>query len=383
MKNHIHVQIALVGGQPTPVYQGIVHMQPDQVILVCSQETINVADDIRSQLPSYTDDDVMTYVLSDTDLGEMYKIAETIENVLPNDISISLNVTGGMKLWSIIFNQVICQKRKDCHSFFIGQDGTFFDLSNKTSKGKVAFGMDTQFRILGHHLDEYMLYSDYTSADFEVLDQVLKIALSHTKGKYFTNVTAIFLEKYKDTFGNVSLEKDFEVSYSLNKLAWHASSKKFECTLGNLYTVFTSEHVERIVLNTGWFELYVARYIAQIYDSKDIRMNCVFRSMGNIPKNEIDIIVNTGSKLIFVECKTQIFNITDVDKFRSAVRNYGGLGSKPLFVTYYLMKPEGLEKCKEHRISTFFMNNPAYTTEDSKTKSLSEVFKKMNQTWNV
>jgi hypothetical protein len=70
-------------------------------------------------------------------------------------------------------------------------------------------------------------------------------------------------------------------------------------------------------------------------------------------KNEVDIIVDAGTKLLFVECKTQVKNSTDVDKFASVVRTYGGLGSKALFVTYSPMVPEALEKCVEKGIAVF------------------------------
>lgn len=383
MKNRTHVQIALVGGQPTPVYQGIVHMQPDQVVLICSGETKKVAKDIRSQLRSYDEKDVMIYSVSDTDLSVMYQTIEGIEQALPKGITISLNITSGMKLWSVIFNNVFRRKRRSCHTFCIGQDGTFFDLKEKVTKGKVDFDMDVQFRILGHQLDEYIPLSNYTPADFDVLDRVSALGFSGQKHYYLFKVTEAFLEEYRAAYGNTDLTQDFEVEYTQNRLIWIASERKFECKLGYQTYTFSSEHVEHIVLNTGWFELYVARLISQIYDAKDIRMNCIFRNMRNLPKNEIDIIVNTGSKLIFVECKTQIFNTTDVDKFRSAVRNYGGLGSKPLFVTNSQMKPEGLEKCNDHRITTFYLDNPAYTNQQDKVDALEKVFKEMNKTWNV
>ena len=67
--------------------------------------------------------------------------------------------------------------------------------------------------------------------------------------------------------------------------------------------------------------------------AKEIIMNANFPYKNNNPKNEIDIIVNTGNRLLFVECKTQINDITDIDKFRTAVKNYGGMGCKALFIT--------------------------------------------------
>lgn len=381
-RQRIHVQIALVGGQPTPVYQGIVHLNPDQVVLICSEQTQNVAEIIRGQLP-YAEKDMMVYTVSDNDIEAMYQTSESIAQALPKGISISLNISSGMKLWSVIFNNVFRRYRRSCRTFFIGQNGTFFDLKEKLTKGKVEFDMDAQFRILGHQLDEYMPLTSYTSADFAVLNQVQSLGFNQNTHRHLFAVTALFLEEYRNRFGNILLKNDFEVTERLNRLVWKAEEHTFECQLGSRNYTFASEHVEHIVLNTGWFELFVARMIAKKYGSENVRLNCIFRNVKLLPKNEIDIIVNTGSKLIFVECKTQIHNTTDVDKFRSAVRNYGGLGSKPLFVTNWEMKPEGLEKCRDLRIDTFYLENPDLPSHQERVDALGKVLEGLDKTWNV
>ena len=82
-------------------------------------------------------------------------------------------------------------------------------------------------------------------------------------------------------------------------------------------------------------------------------MNCRFSFKQNLDKNETDIIVNTGTKLLFVECKTQIKKTTDIDKFRSVVKTYGGMGSKGLFVTEAKMDDVARAKCMENAILSF------------------------------
>ena len=72
--------------------------------------------------------------------------------------------------------------------------------------------------------------------------------------------------------------------------------------------------------------------------------------------NEIDIIVNAGEKLLFVECKTQIHDGTDIDKFGNAVKSYGGLASKRIFITDTNMKPIAQEKCSQAKIPYYSMS---------------------------
>lgn len=383
-KRRRHIQIALVGGQPTPVYQGIIHLKPDQIVLICSSTSHEVADGIKSQLPSYADKDVLIYEISDLSIEEMTHQIEQIESLLPKGITLSLNVSSGMKLWSIFFTNIFKRKRRSCHTFFIGQNGTFFDLKEKTSGEKVNFDMEAQFKILGHTMDSYTPFADYTPEDFAVMDQCMAWGLSESMHEPFFKLSQFFVDNYKKIHKNNDYTNPF-YSFIPNtnyKLDWNPSTHTFTLTHEDEVQELTSPHAANIVLNTGWFELYVAKFISMIYPTDQIRLNCVFKNKRHNVKNEVDIIVNTGNKLIFVECKTQVYKAIDVDKFRSVVHNYGGLGSKHLFVTCWKMQPEAKEKCKDHGITTFYFQNGEYHNDQDKAKALAAVLDKLNKTWN-
>lgn len=382
-KRH-HLQIALVGASPTPVYQGILHLKPNQVILVCSESTKEVAENIRSQLPMYEDKDVLRFEMSDNDLEKMYLTAELIEQSIPKGITVSMNITGGMKLWSVIFNNVFRRRRRSCRIFCIGQNGTFFDLKEKATKGKVDFDMDAQFKLLGHTLHEYTSLSDYTSEDFDVLNRIQSWGFSERYHYPLFKLTQDFAEQYKQAFEDNSYTNDFCIRDKYhNTMSWKAATHTFEVVLMKNAQTFSSPHAEHIVLNTGWFELYTARLIGKKYGAENIRLNCIFRNTRKLPKNEIDIVINTGQKLIFVECKTQVAKSIDVDKFNSAVRNYGGLGSRPLFVTNSPMASDAKEKCVDHGITTFHFNDPNNPmSQAEKVEALAKVIDDLNKTWN-
>lgn len=106
-------------------------------------------------------------------------------------------------------------------------------------------------------------------------------------------------------------------------------------------------------------------------------MNCKFPYKKDVDKNETDIVINTGSKVLFVECKTQINNITDIDKFRSVIKNYGGMGSKGLFVTNAKMTDIAKAKCEEHGILSFSLQDSHLGLTEEKSLQLlleSELF---------
>jgi hypothetical protein len=116
-------------------------------------------------------------------------------------------------------------------------------------------------------------------------------------------------------------------------------------------------HAVELVFNAGWFEAKVARMLSTWNRAKEICLNCTFPHRTGLLKNEVDIIINTGSKILFVECKTQINNTTDIDKFRSVIKGYGGMGSKGLFVTDAKMTDIARAKCEEHGILTFSLQD--------------------------
>lgn len=384
MNKRKHVQIALVGGQPTPVYQGVVHLEPDLVILICSESSKAQATRIKEQLPNYTDRDLFIRCISDNDIDEMYAAAAEIESWVPKGMTLSLNLSSGLKAWTVVFHRVFRRKRRSCKFFCIAQGGMFFDLKNNKTLQRVSFDMEVQFKLLGHEVSGSKSLAEYTSDDFEVLKIVKKLALSQNTHDYFKNLTSLFVESYKENYGNSLYSEPYGYQDYDNILEWDPDRSEFKCMLyGQRDLILSSPHVLSIVLNTGWFELYVATMIAYKYPKSSITLNCVFKSKRDIDKNEVDIIVNTGNKLIFVECKTQVYNSTDVDKFNSVVKGYGGLGSKALFVTNSRMKEEAKEKCDGYGISTFFFYNPKYKNNEDKIDALSQLLDKLDREWNV
>ncbi len=378
MKHHRHVHISLVGGEPTPVYQGVVYTQPDMVILICSDITRPIAENIKQQLPSLGED-VMIYTISDSNLPEMFREAREIAALLPSSLTVSLNLSSGLKVWTLVFNNTIRDAFPDAIIFCLNQDGTVFNLLSGQSNEKVDFDMDTQFRLLGHELAGYTPFSDYTAEDMEVLRLVKYWGFAKQHHYAFKALTDEFFKRSKDlgtTFSEV-------VRVDGNELQWLPDEERFVGKLNDVVINLHSPHVWHIVLNTGWFEVYVASLLALHFPAVNIRLNCLFKTRTNAAKNEVDIIVNTGKKLIFVECKTQVFDTTMIDKFASVVRTYGGLGSKALFVTNSPMKAEAKEKCEDKYITTYYTARKDVSTPEERTAHMGAMLKSLVEGWNA
>ena len=117
------------------------------------------------------------------------------------------------------------------------------------------------------------------------------------------------------------------------------------------------------MFNTGWFELEVAEMLSQWEHADELYLNTVFeRRHDKTNKNEIDIIVSTEVKMFFVECKTHVADIKDIDKFRNVVKILGGLAAKPILVTMFKPNNNVIEKCEDLNIKVFWLKDKSTST---------------------
>lgn len=368
-----HIHITLVGGQPTPVYQGIVLSQPDKIILICSKETKSDAEIITNKLKELHFYNVTTEIYP---IDEPQVVRQKLEVLLSifdfsEKDSISMNLSSGVKLWSLICLD-ICP-HANSHAYCLSQNGKVLNIIGQSPKPKVEFDMFTQFVLLGNGLSSYSIFSDYCEQEkenHEILKQLYKNSTFQKQLKLLKLKVSSEAPQSKDLQNWLKSDRFVEMENDEEKyIEWHAKEKVFSISLGNQnnqYYEIKGEYASQMLLNTAWFEYEVAEKMAEIYGAQNVYTNCRFLSQEEKDKNEVDVIVNTGQKLLFVECKTQIFKPTDIDKFHSVVQNYGGSGSKSLFITMHQMNAIQQEKCNDNQIATFYLYEKDNTARSTK-----------------
>ncbi|MDO9154287.1 MAG: DUF1887 family CARF protein [Paludibacter sp.] len=342
------IHITLVGGQAAPVYLGIVDANPDKVILVYSNQTEDEANRIYSVINVACE----LKKFEPVDLNKIEKNISELVKTLKADDFISINIGGGTKPWSILFYEHF-KTFDNTTIFYIDQNNVVWDLKTYTHHA-VDFDMDVQFRLYGNALTDYKKFTDYTDEDKKCCAEIRKLyGFNSYDFQYVTQKLLLFPRTETQTSEGGStfnwIERDKKMHFALVNKHGRKMVKTLECP-----------NLSALIYNSGWFEYEMAAILSQWKYAKEIRMNCVFPTSTGSPKNEIDIIINTGTKLLFVECKTKIFNETDIDKFASAVKVYGGLGSKALFVTDVPMSDKAMEKCKDHGVMTFSMETNVF-----------------------
>ena len=346
------VHISFVGGQPAPVYHGIVATQPDYVVLVYSKDTAHYLDRLKEVLMV----PVETVMLHPTNPSEILKAAQSLAERFSQD-HITVNISSGLKSWSHLFG-ITFQPLPNAHVVYMDQNNVLWDYRTMSSRDDYQFDMDILFRLHGNPLNHFKRFAEYTAMDERALRQI------ETMRRYnyslFNQLTALLSKEMESKLSQHS-QGLFIASDGLSYIEWDKQDPHVKIVLnhkgwGVKDMAISSPHVIDLTFHSGWFEYKVARMLSHWSYSKEIRLNCIFPLRDNRvstsanTKNEIDVIVNTGRKMLFVECKTNITSSLDIDKFRTAVKNYGGLGSKALFVTDNKMSDLQKVKCQESHI---------------------------------
>ena len=356
------LHIALVGAQTMPIYIGILESDADKFILIHSTQTKSNAEIIAR----YINRD--NTVLFELPAWDFPKMKDRIDGLLAEykDWSIEANISGGSKPWGFMFS-MLAFEYSNMSLFFVDQSCMIHNISDLTSR--MAKPLDGGIRqilefnqILESNQASSVTHVDLTSygeKDVSILTEIKRCRKKYPK--IFNNLT-IPKRGIQKRYQNNKLDTIVD-DQSQSEISWdiRGPEQKVKLTFINRLVntdvvTFQSPHAFDMVVSSGWFEYEIAKCLELWTEAKDIWLNSVFPYRNNTPKNEIDIIVNVGYKLLFVECKTKIFDYTDIDKFRSAVKNYGGLSSKAIFISLESMDAKTIEKCETNGIDYFSLD---------------------------
>lgn len=362
------VHIVTVGGQPVPIYLGLKEDKDfDLIVAICSK----MSEDEAQRILDFFPDTQKHFIKCSTDnLQEIEQVAAEISKICEG-WQVTLNLTGGPKLWTISFYGALSHQA-NTRVIYLDQNNKLTDLQTKETQ-ILNIDKETRFKLHGSPINSYTNLEDYTEEDLMVAEAIRD--LRQINPKVFHELTGSVGQDCKTN----GYKKQAEKQNGLVK--YHPTSNQIEIELHGyganakkkVEKTFSAPHVFEIVFNSGWCELIIADKISTSPLVEDVWMNCKFTASNGRDKNEIDIIVDLGAKLLFVECKTMIYDTTDVDKFRSATRNFSGTSTGLLFVTHDAPKPNSrseslyaacMEKCKDNRIKTCNMSIEPYLLLD-------------------
>lgn len=337
-------QITIVGGQITPVFWGIKEKNPDIIHVLYSKDSRYHVPIIKNIFPKK---EFFTYQVNPFSFDEIKEIVEEIILKYSTD-NFELNLTGGTKVMALacqnIFNIL------SLNSFYIDQGNKIFDFKDhKYSLIKTKIDISTFITLSGHKKFVKNKLKDFTSDELEFSKKINIISGNQ-----------LFKESIRAIKSRISdIRKCQSFSYSNNELTLQWNSPSFSLKSSNSEISIKSKNAFDIAFNGFWWELVVADSIKNWNKVYELYLNLeIFsKTVNQNIKNEIDIVINTGSKLVFIECKSGNVKQEDINKIRTVKRLYGGIASKSILVCKYKPRVDIIEKCYDLGISIFFDRN--------------------------
>ena len=132
------VHITLVSGQRMPVYNGILYSQPDKVIFIASQQSKSDITFIQKEFEN-TNISFTTEILDPVDIKQTADTALALSEKYKDD-QISVNITGGTKIWSCYFS-IVFYNVMNASVFYIDQNNRVLDFVHPEKNAAVPFDM--------------------------------------------------------------------------------------------------------------------------------------------------------------------------------------------------------------------------------------------------
>lgn len=363
-------QIALVGGQLLPIYVGIKEFSPDKIHFIVSKESVESLKNLKPMIAGMSQSE---HKCNAFDFYEIKLICERIIQKLNHDDSIVFNLTGGTKIMVLACQAVIHEKGLD--GFYINQDDSFLVLPSYEKK-RISYELSVKefFDISGHSTYNYKTLDDFSIEDIKTAEKIKSFADSDARYK---SIIGAFRKKYFEKGYSLPV-KGSELIYKNLKITWDQTSINIESNNKSILNL-NSKLANELFFKAVWWELIVAKGILNGTSYKELFLTFElnFKSDKSVKKNEIDILINTGKKLIFIECKSGLVKQEDINKMRIVKQTYGGVIAKSILVCRELPKVSIVEKCKELEIELFYLQ--ALNVKVNSIEKLSDVIEKINK----
>ncbi len=339
-------QIVLVGGQLLPVALGLKEFPQDKIILISTRESQTKLNFIRPFVKERLQKEL---TCNPFDFESVYTCLSNSLNVIPDSHQVKINLTGGTKIMLLAAQKILTER--NVTGFYINQDNSLIEIPAFRVKELAATLTAVEFfRLSGHQLSTYRKISDFEEADLQAAEALYNFSLQNWK--IYSSISN-FLYQLDKQQRPIPSSATYVINPSL-KVIWTDNTvtiKSFDKEIFN----HSSKHIQNLFFKTGWWELFVATKTNKWKGAKEIFLQAElpFKANNSLTKNEIDILVNLGSKLLFIECKSGTVKNEDINKMKVIRDTYGGAIAKSILVTKYTPPQNIFEKCQELGIEVY------------------------------
>lgn len=354
-------QITLIGGQILPVYMGIMEKKPDAIHVFYSKDSKDQFSLLKNVLVGKQ---LHSYQIDPFNYEEIKAKAEEIIFANTN-ATFELNITGGTKIMAIACQQVFNDLKFPI--FYIDQKHVLFDITDKKSNPiTTKINIDTFLKISGHTKYQIGSLADFTAEEIKLAEFILT---QMNSGWYWQTHNELYKKgKFQD-------KSNFKHTHKNVNINW--DGKIFTFSNGNASHSFNTKIGLAIAFTGLWWEILIGKAVSKWKHAYEFKMNLRIKSkvQDQQDKNEIDIVLNTGKNLIFIECKAGDVGQDDINKIKAVADLYGGISSRSILVSRKKPSATIIEKCHELGIDVFSQ----MSTEKAKNSN-KQIFKFTNLT---
>ena len=341
------IHIALVSREALPVYYIIAELRPDKIHLIGTKESDDVMNRIENVLVQQGFD-CCKHVTQPYDIKNCMEVCSRIQEQCEGD-EVSYNLTCGTKPMAI--GAMRCAQNHGARMFYTDSK-TMVDINSLASSPLSArIDNETLFTLQGQRLKEWNGYA------FDKARTECSLSIKE------------FIEDSPQAYECLMKEymryRQLPKEYSCGKVDYCRTANKEINIEYNYVNVFSSTYPGAfdLLFKGRWWETLVADAVNKWSGGKyeiwtNVRFEPNTEQANKLDKNEIDVLVNLGNTLLFVECKSGAFTQDNIYKLGSVCQTYGSYKSKGVIIAYRknAIKKELVEKAHDEKIDIIVAN---------------------------
>lgn len=333
-------QIALVGKELLPIYYGVKKFAPDVLHLLVTKQTKD-----KVALVKRLVEPAVKCIEHVCDAFNGRGVESICESICGEDVQVSFNLTGGTKLMAFAAFHIAL--RNESQVFYFTPSNEIVDLiSYESNPVDISLTNEEIILLSGNTIKTKQPVSQLDASDIEASKLIMEFQQSHSKeykriSNYVRNVYNSDVSK---------LPSEFKASTDLTIQLLRDGHIRIVNQYDEDLLVLRSSRSLDLLFHGEWWEVLVASELAKVNnDSGEPWMNVVFNNddKDKSDKNEVDVLLNIGTKLLMVECKSGNVRQDDLNKMHAVRGAYGGEMSKSVLISYYPLNDALKSKCKE------------------------------------
>ncbi len=340
------IHIALVSKEVLPVYYTVKTYNPDIVYLIGTEETKVFQERLKKV---FKKEGITCFQTSTKPYDRSCK--DTCERIhaqgKPEDEYV-YNITGGTKPMAIA--AFICAAKYKAKVVYTDSKACINMMTFEETPLECHIDIETIFALQGQNLKEATPYK-YDHSRTQCAEKIRDF-IANYQNAYRP------LKAYYDKFTQLPN------SHEEKNLRYTRNNKIIDIEY-NYSTVFHSDYPDSfsMLFKGRWWETLVADAVNKWAEGKyavwtNVEFTLASSNSNELSKNEIDILVNMGNTLLFIECKSGDFDQNNIYKLASICKTYGSYKSKGVIVSFYNNNRRDLqEKAKEENIKIIKPNH--------------------------